>query len=171
MALITLGEWAKKVGIDPATARQRVNRGVTPAIKVGRDWLIEENTELVDNRKKEKKSMIKYYKVYAQCVNRRNPITELDEKSALDIIRDEVNNEDYGYKVEWKWEYEDPDDDTSDITQECMEEFYDFVEKRLLELFDQYGYIDCGDFRIVKVEDGEEVRRPNACSPSMASLI
>ena len=44
MALITLKEWALREGISPATARQRAIRRTLPAVKVGRDGLIEEST-------------------------------------------------------------------------------------------------------------------------------
>ena len=50
MALITLKEWALREGISPATARQRAIRGTLPAVKVGRDWLIEEDTPNTDGR-------------------------------------------------------------------------------------------------------------------------
>lgn len=52
--LISLGEWAKKNGIDPATARQRANRGAfETAKKIGNIWVIDENEELIDHRKKD----------------------------------------------------------------------------------------------------------------------
>lgn len=52
MALITLKEWALREGISPATARQRAIRGTLPAVKMGRDWFIEESTPNIDNRLK-----------------------------------------------------------------------------------------------------------------------
>jgi hypothetical protein len=53
MELIPLKEWAKAHGIDPATARQRAGRGAfETARKVGRDWLIDKDEELIDHRKK-----------------------------------------------------------------------------------------------------------------------
>lgn len=48
--LIPLKEWAEQVGINPATARQKAGRGKLPAVKIGRDWLIEENTPNTDSR-------------------------------------------------------------------------------------------------------------------------
>lgn len=52
MALITLKEWAIAHSIDPSTARQRANRGAfETAVKMGRDWMIDENEELIDHRK------------------------------------------------------------------------------------------------------------------------
>ena len=50
MAQITLKEWAERVGIDPATARQKAGRGKLPAVKMGRDWVIEEDTPNTDGR-------------------------------------------------------------------------------------------------------------------------
>lgn len=50
MAIIPLKEWAERVGIDPATARQKAGRGTIPAFKMGRDWFIEENTPNTDSR-------------------------------------------------------------------------------------------------------------------------
>lgn len=50
MSLIPLKQWAERVGINPATARQKAGRGKLPAVKVGRDWLIEESTPNTDGR-------------------------------------------------------------------------------------------------------------------------
>lgn len=53
---ITLTEWAKRHGIDPATARQRALRGAfETAEKMGRDWVIKEDEELIDHRRKGEK--------------------------------------------------------------------------------------------------------------------
>ena len=48
--LIPLKHWAEIVGIDPASARQKAGRGKLPAVKMGRDWFIEESTPNTDNR-------------------------------------------------------------------------------------------------------------------------
>ena len=50
MAMIPLKQWAERVGINPASARQKAGRGNLPAVKVGRDWLIEESTPNTDGR-------------------------------------------------------------------------------------------------------------------------
>lgn len=55
MPLIPLKQWAEIVGIDPATARQKAGRGKLPAVKMGRDWFIEETTPNTDNRIKDGK--------------------------------------------------------------------------------------------------------------------
>lgn len=52
MALIPLKNWAERVGMNPANARQKANRGTLPAVKMGRDWFIEEVTPNTDNRVK-----------------------------------------------------------------------------------------------------------------------
>ena len=50
---ITLKEWAIAHGIDPATARQRALRGsFETAEKIGNIWVIREDEELIDHRKK-----------------------------------------------------------------------------------------------------------------------
>lgn len=46
--------WAINHGITPDTARQRANRGAfETAKKMGRDWVIDEDEELVDHRRKQ----------------------------------------------------------------------------------------------------------------------
>lgn len=57
MSLIPLKQWAEIVGIDPATARQKALRGTIPAVKMGRDWFIEENEKNADKRVKNGKYM------------------------------------------------------------------------------------------------------------------
>ena len=49
--MISLAEYARRRGIPPVTVRQRAQRGCYPtAIKLGRDWLIEEDDEPIDHR-------------------------------------------------------------------------------------------------------------------------
>lgn len=51
--LISLPEWAEKHGISPCTARQRAIRGsFDTARKIGRNWVIDEDEELIDRRRK-----------------------------------------------------------------------------------------------------------------------
>ena len=53
MALITLKEYAIRLGKDPAVARQKANRnGFKTAQKIGRDWFIDEDEPYEDNREK-----------------------------------------------------------------------------------------------------------------------
>jgi predicted site-specific integrase-resolvase len=52
--MITLKEWALRHGIDPATARQKALRGgFKTAVKIGRDWMIDEDEPRRDLRKKD----------------------------------------------------------------------------------------------------------------------
>ena len=56
MAYITLKEWAEREGITPATARQKAGRGgFATAIKIGVQWLIDEEEKNVDHRFKDSK--------------------------------------------------------------------------------------------------------------------
>ena len=48
--LIPLKQWAERVGINPASARQKAIRGKLPAVKMGRDWVIEEDTPNTDRQ-------------------------------------------------------------------------------------------------------------------------
>ena len=52
MALIPLKEWAVSIGMNPANARQKAIRGTLPAVKMGRDWFIEESAQNIDKRVK-----------------------------------------------------------------------------------------------------------------------
>ena len=56
MAYITLKAWAEREGINPATARQKALRGgFNTAMKVGRDWVIDETEKRTDLRFKANK--------------------------------------------------------------------------------------------------------------------
>lgn len=49
--LLTIQEYAERVGKAPITIRQKCQRGNVPgAIKIGRDWLIPENAGYTDKR-------------------------------------------------------------------------------------------------------------------------
>lgn len=51
--LITIAEYAKSIGKDPANVRQKCLRGTLPgAVKIGRDWLIPPDAPYPDNRRK-----------------------------------------------------------------------------------------------------------------------
>ncbi|HEY5587635.1 MAG TPA: hypothetical protein VIK86_01615 [Candidatus Paceibacterota bacterium] len=51
MALIPLKEYAKRHGRNPATVRQKANRGGFETVqKIGRDWFIDEEEPYEDNR-------------------------------------------------------------------------------------------------------------------------
>lgn len=70
--LISLADWAKKNGIDSATARQRAGRGAfETARKIGRNWVIDENEKLIDHRRKDLTTEI-YDKVFQTKENHGN---------------------------------------------------------------------------------------------------
>lgn len=53
---ISLAEYARINGIDPATVRQRASRGAyRSARKIGRNWVIDKNEPHVDHRFKPEK--------------------------------------------------------------------------------------------------------------------
>jgi len=55
--MIPLPEWARRVGIHPATARQKALRGgFVTAERVGTVWLIDEDESHVDLRRGEAKA-------------------------------------------------------------------------------------------------------------------
>lgn len=57
MALISLVEYAKKHGRAPATVNQKAARGgFATAVKIGRNWVIDENEPYIDRRHKENKT-------------------------------------------------------------------------------------------------------------------
>ena len=50
--LIPIKEYAEMHGIDPATVRQRILRGVMPgAVKLANSWFVPSDLTLTDNRK------------------------------------------------------------------------------------------------------------------------
>lgn len=53
--LIPLKDWAIRESIDPATARQKALRGaLQTAVKLGRDWMIDDAEKNIDHRYKKK---------------------------------------------------------------------------------------------------------------------
>lgn len=49
--MITVKEYAERIGKAPTTVRQKCQLGHLPgAVKIGRDWLIPEDAEYHDNR-------------------------------------------------------------------------------------------------------------------------
>ena len=67
--LVALAEYAKKLGKNPANARQMAGRGsFNTAVKIGRDWLIDPSEPWPDRRVKTGKWRKKEMKIYAQVV-------------------------------------------------------------------------------------------------------
>lgn len=51
--MLSLSEYAKQIGMNPAVIRQKILRGNFPAaVKVGNAWLIPKGTPYTDNRVK-----------------------------------------------------------------------------------------------------------------------
>ena len=48
--MISLAEYAKIHGVDASTVRQKVLRGNLPAVKIGRNWIINKDEPYADNR-------------------------------------------------------------------------------------------------------------------------
>lgn len=82
--LISIAQWAEKVGIAPVTARQKAARGTIPAQKIGRDWLIEENTQNTDGRMKsgDFKNWRKNRKITVSAEVSRSPNPQIDKDEA-----------------------------------------------------------------------------------------
>ena len=57
--LISLSDWAVLNRINPKTARRKAEKGLIPAVKIGRNWLIDRDAENVDNRRKTVKAVVK----------------------------------------------------------------------------------------------------------------
>ena len=54
MGLISLTEYAEKVGKDPSRVRRKaINGDFKTAQKIGRNWVIDENEPYIDNRRKD----------------------------------------------------------------------------------------------------------------------
>ena len=52
MAMITVVEYAQRIGKDHRVVRQKIKRGKLEAVKCGGTWLIEEDTPYIDCRRK-----------------------------------------------------------------------------------------------------------------------
>lgn len=53
MNLISINEYAARIGKSTTTVRQKCQRGTLPgAVKIGRDWLIPDDAPYPDNRVK-----------------------------------------------------------------------------------------------------------------------
>lgn len=48
--MLSVSEYAKKHGVDTSTVRHKISRGLLPAIKIGKMWLIKESEPWTDNR-------------------------------------------------------------------------------------------------------------------------
>ena len=48
--LLSVKEYAARIGRSPVSVRQKILRGTLPAQKIGRDWLIDEDMPYEDGR-------------------------------------------------------------------------------------------------------------------------
>lgn len=56
--LITAKQYAKQEGITPEAVLKRIKRGRIPAVKLGRDWLIDSDVTFKDRRSRKEKIII-----------------------------------------------------------------------------------------------------------------
>lgn len=50
--LLSVSEYAKKIGVTPDTVRQKILRGNLNAIKIGNQWVISSSEKYIDKRRK-----------------------------------------------------------------------------------------------------------------------
>ncbi len=50
--MLTVSDYAKKHGVDASTVRHKISRGLLPAVKIGKMWLIKESEPWIDQRRK-----------------------------------------------------------------------------------------------------------------------
>lgn len=91
---------------------------------------------------------MKIWKVYAQCVLKVNPITEIYsiDKALDDLLNHALEN--------GAIELDDEDEEKNDMI------ISDFVDRKREE-FEKYGILECGDYEIVRSD--EMPTRPNIC--------
>lgn len=80
MAMITLKTWAARNDIDLSTARHKALKGnFKTAVKIGRDWMIDENESRTDNRFKTKTDVkrLKKINVYTHYDNNNTVIARI----------------------------------------------------------------------------------------------
>ena len=56
--LITIKEYAAREGVTVEAIRARIRRGRIPAVKLGRDWLVESDVSFTDRRNRKEKITI-----------------------------------------------------------------------------------------------------------------
>lgn len=54
--MMTVSDYARKHGVDPSTVRHKISRGLLPAVKLGKMWLIKESEPWTDQRRKKQES-------------------------------------------------------------------------------------------------------------------
>lgn len=90
----------------------------------------------------------KLYKVYAQCATPSGrAIEEADQSDVEDAIQDILDHF--------------VDNGEIDFEEENAPEVLDRIANRYLRLFDEDGFLECGDYEIIKSE--EAPKRPRSC--------
>ena len=92
MALITLKDYAERLGKNPVIARQKAIRGgFQTARKIGRDWFIDEDEPYTDNRVKsgEYKDWRKNMKIKSEPVRRMELSVNTFGQSEQDLVEEE----------------------------------------------------------------------------------
>jgi|GEM_PF-1045920 len=54
--MMSVSDYARKHGVDPSTVRHKISRGLLPAVKFGKMWLIKESEPWTDQRRKKQES-------------------------------------------------------------------------------------------------------------------
>ena len=56
--LMTIKQWSAENNCTPEAALKRIHRGRLPAVKLGRDWLIDSSATFTDRRNRKEKVTI-----------------------------------------------------------------------------------------------------------------
>lgn len=64
--LMTVKQYAEQTGANVEAIRQRIRRGRLPAVKLGRDWLIESSETFTDRRYNPDKVIVEVIKDSAE---------------------------------------------------------------------------------------------------------
>lgn len=95
----------------------------------------------------------KYWKVYAKCCIIANPIQEVDEEELDICIHNDIKE--FGNF---------PDDENLLPFDPIFDKIYDSYHDKMMNFFNENGWLDFGDFRIVYCSaDDDLFYRPNIC--------
>ena len=130
MALISLKEYAERNGVNLRSARKKAAAGTLPATKIGKIWVIEENTPYIDGRVKSGK-----YKNWRKGGKKMSKFEKVKEYEQFTFIQDA------GFEFDFNFER------TVDFKN-----FKDRSENWLYDKLD--GFYD-GDVDICKDEKGD----------------
>lgn len=80
MALMTIKQYAEKVGRHRDTVMQKIYRGKLPAMRVGSTWLIDSETPYEDHRTKKYYRESEYYQKRLRKAEQRKQEKEAEKK-------------------------------------------------------------------------------------------